>query len=167
MTRNSTHRGITKDRGDRGEADVVRRVKCPNCDSALMKLPPSFPLYDVQCTRCLFRAQVKSAGCPPKSEVFGSGWNILEKNRRVGHMIPPLIVNFHWTVGGRTSREVYFFPFLTRVNLRPRERSVRGKRPGYREFNYIQLFAHNVPRMLLTRSGINRARRRRGGRSGR
>jgi len=64
---------LRKSRGDQGEDEVVQKVKCPNCRSKLMKLPPSFPLYDVQCTRCLFRAQIKSARCKPKNEIFGAG----------------------------------------------------------------------------------------------
>jgi hypothetical protein len=136
--------------GSDGEAEVVQAVKCPNCGSSLMALPVSFPLFDVQCKRCLFRAQVKTARCPPKNEIFGAGWDILEKNRKAGHLIPPLIAHFHWKdKTGQARRKVYFFPFLTDDNIRLRTRSSNGKRPGYREFNYVGLLGENVPRMVL------------------
>ena len=44
-----------------------------------MKLPAGYPIYDVQCTACAFRAQVKSANSKPKNEIFGTGWDIMEK----------------------------------------------------------------------------------------
>jgi len=136
--------------GSDGELEVVKAVKCPNCRSSLMALPRGFPLFDVQCTRCLFRAQVKTARCPPRNEIFGAGWDVLEKNLKAGHLIPPLIVNSHWRKAtGESQREVYFFPFLSTDNLRLRERSKNGKRPGYGEFNYVGLLSKNVPRMLL------------------
>lgn len=137
--------------GTAGEIEVVEAIRCPNCRSPLMTLPPSFPLFDVQCTRCLFRAQVKTARCRPKAEIFGAGRDVLEKNCKAGHLVPPLIVNFQWVdkKTRRSKRKVYFFPFLTLCNLRFRIRSPEGARPGYREFNYVNLFDENVPKMLL------------------
>ena len=44
-----------------GEKVVVEKVPCPNCGKRLMPLPPNYPLYDLQCTGCLFRAQVKKS----------------------------------------------------------------------------------------------------------
>src|SRR3989338_6220458 len=46
--------------GDIGEGEVVQLVPCPNCGKELMRLPPNYPLYDIQCTGCSFRAQVRS-----------------------------------------------------------------------------------------------------------
>ena len=93
--------------GSDGEIEIVEAIKCPNCRSPLMKLPVSFPLF-VQCRRCLFRAQVKTARCPPKNEIFGAGWDILDKNCKAGHLIPPLIVNFHWQdKTGQSRRKVF------------------------------------------------------------
>jgi len=115
-----------------------------------MKLPSSFPLFDVRCVRCLFRAQVKTARCKPKGEIFGAGWSILEKNLKAGHMIPPLIVNFQWKDRSRRiARKVFFFPFLTQQNIRKRQRSKHGRRPEYKEFNYIGLLDKNVPHKVL------------------
>ena len=139
------------DSGSKGESEIVRLIRCPNCQSRLMSLPAGFPLFDIQCTRCLFRAQVKTARCAPKSEIFGAGRDILEKNLRAGHLIPPLIVNFHWgaTKGKGRIRKVYLFPFLTKRNLRFRQRSENGKRPGYKEFNYVGLLNVDVPQVVL------------------
>ena len=116
-----------------------------------MALPPCFPLFDVQCRRCLFRAQVKTAHCKPKDEVFGGGGDVLEKNRKAGHLIPPLIINFHWqeTKTRKWHREVHFFPFLTEKNLRYYERSKHGKRPGYLQFNYVGLSEPGIAKTLL------------------
>src|SRR3989344_3765554 len=47
-----------KESGDAGEIEVVNLVPCPNCGKPLMSLPKNYPLYDIQCTGCLFRAQV-------------------------------------------------------------------------------------------------------------
>ena len=46
--------------GDIGELEVIKLVACPNCNRKLMLLPKGYPLYDVQCTGCSFRAQVKT-----------------------------------------------------------------------------------------------------------
>jgi len=137
--------------GKAGELAVVRVVPCPNCQSKLMLLPPGFPLFDVQCTRCMFRAQVKTVRrvAPPKDQIFGAGWDVLEKTLKTGQLIPPLILNFEWTDSktGEVRHEVYFYPFLTKDNVRKRERSEGGQRPGYKEFNYVGLL--NVPQMRL------------------
>jgi hypothetical protein len=68
-----------KKAGDVGEQEVVDLVPCPNCGKPLMKLPPNYPLVDIQCTGCTFRAQVKTNRSKPKSIVFGAGWDIVEK----------------------------------------------------------------------------------------
>jgi len=93
---------------------------------------------------------VKTARCaPPKDQIFGAGWDVLEKTLKTGQLIPPLLLNFQWTEGatGKDRHEVYFYPFLTKDNVRRRQRSLKGQRPGYKEFNYVGLF--NVPRMKL------------------
>ena len=139
----------SRESGTAGELAVIEVVPCPNCQSQLMALPAGFPLFDVQCTRCMFRAQVKTARCaPPKDQIFGAGWDVLEKTRKTGQLIPPLLVNFQrQDAAGKTRQEVYFFQFLTNENIRRRQRSQDGKRPGYREFNYVGLL--NAPQMRL------------------
>lgn len=115
-----------------------------------MSLPVGFPLFDVQCTRCMFRAQVKTARCaPPKDQIFGAGWDVLEKTRKTGQLIPPLLVNYQWQDAstGQARHEIYFFPFLTSCNIRRRQRSLDGQRPGYKEFNYVGLLT--APQMRL------------------
>jgi len=138
------------DSGKAGEQAVVEVVSCPNCHSKLMLLPPGFPLFDVQCTRCMFRAQVKTVRCPPpKDQIFGAGWDVLDKTLKSGQLIPPLLLNFQWTekTTGSQRHEVYFFPFLTKANVRMRQRSQEGQRPGYKEFNYVGLL--HLPQMKL------------------
>lgn len=141
--------------GSLGENDVIATIRCPNCRSELLLLPPSNPLFDVQCNRCIFRAQVKTARCKPKSEIFGAGWDILDKTLKAGQMVPPLIVNFRWEdkTTGEDCQAIYFFPFLTRANLKARTRSDDGLRPGYKEFNYVGLDGPEVPRQVLHKSG--------------
>jgi len=114
-----------------------------------MPLPPQFPIYDVQCTRCLFRAQVKTVGEKPRGVLFGAAFEIVERNKRTGQLPAPLIANFRWRSDGRWKQEIYFFPFLTQANVRSRRRSKDGARTGYREFNYVGLLAENVARVRL------------------
>jgi len=62
-----------KECGDQGECDIIEKVPCPNCKKKLMSLPPNYPLVDVQCTGCTFRAQIKTINSKPKNVLFGSG----------------------------------------------------------------------------------------------
>src|SRR3990167_7586272 len=100
-----------KQSGDAGEQELVNLARCPNCESKLMLLPPSFPLYDIQCTRCLFRAQVKTSGGKPSGTIRGAGWDIYEKVLKAGYLAPPLIVNYHWTDNDSEHHEIRFYPF--------------------------------------------------------
>jgi hypothetical protein len=82
---------------------------------------------------------------------------VLDKTLKSGHLIPPLLLNFQW-VDATTSKdrqEVYFFPFLTKNNVRRRQRSMSGQRPGYKEFNYVGLV--NAPQMRLFPPVLRRA----------
>ena len=40
----------SQDNGDKGENEVIEKIKCPNCNRKLMLLPKNYPLVDVQCT---------------------------------------------------------------------------------------------------------------------
>lgn len=51
--------------GTEGEKEVISLIKCPNCGKELMSLPESYPLCDVLCTACHFRAQIKSSSSNP------------------------------------------------------------------------------------------------------
>lgn len=123
--------------GDIGEQDVVEKVPCPNCGKKLMLLPKNYPLYDVQCTGCLFRAQVKTNNSKPKPVIFGAGWDIIEKVMKSGYMIPPLMTNFKWTEKGNVCQEIRFYPFVPKINLKMHKLSPTARRANYRMFNYI------------------------------
>ena len=63
---------VKRNKGELGEKEVVKLIDCPNCKKELMQLPKNYPLYDIQCTGCSFRAQVKSISSKPKKKVFWS-----------------------------------------------------------------------------------------------
>ena len=68
-----------KQNGEIGEKEIVKLVPCPNCKKELMQLPANYPLYDVQCTGCSFRAQIKTINSKPKDTILGAGWEIMDK----------------------------------------------------------------------------------------
>jgi len=130
-----------KEAGDIGELDVVRLVPCPNCAKPLMQLPPNYPLYDLQCTGCSFRAQVKTNRSKPKDEIFGAGWEIMDKVLKSGFMVPPLIANFKWRENSKARQRIIFYPFIPKANLKKRQLSATAKRANYKMFNYTGLFS--------------------------
>ena len=127
----------SKDSGDAGEIEVVQLVPCPNCGKKLMSLPKNYPLYDIQCTGCLFRAQVKTNNTKPKSVIFGAGWDIIEKVMKSGYMVPPLIANFKWKDRTGIHQEIRFYPFVPKINLKMHQLSPTARRANYKMFNYI------------------------------
>jgi hypothetical protein len=128
--------------GKKGEKEVVKRVPCPNCGAKLRLLPRNYPLADVVCTACAFRAQVKTNNCKPKNEIFGAGWNILNCVLRSGYLPPPLIVNFRW----EKKRLILFFPFVPKSHIRKTKvKQADGK--VLKMFNYIGL--DKLPRIQL------------------
>lgn len=129
--------------GDVGETEVIQLVPCPNCGKKLMGLPPSYPLYDVQCTGCSFRAQVKTNKSKPKSVIFGAGWDIMDKVLKSGFMTPPLIANFKWEDGDGKHQEIRFYPFVPKTHLKKHQLSPTTRRANYWMFNYIDL--HKLP----------------------
>lgn len=126
-----------KENGDAGELEVVKLVPCPNCGKKLMTLPKNYPLYDVQCVGCSFRAQVKTNSCKPKPVIFGAGWDIMEKVLKSGFITPPLITNFKWTEKGEEKQEIRFYPFVPKKNLKVHKLSSTARRANYKMFNYI------------------------------
>ena len=126
-----------KKAGDVGEIEVVDLVPCPNCGKKLMGLPQNYPLYDVQCTGCSFRAQVKTNASKPKAVVFGAGWDIMEKVLKSGFMTPPLFLNFKWEEKGKKKQEIRFYPFVPKINLRKYTLSEKARRANYKMFNYV------------------------------
>ncbi len=125
--------------GDAGELDVCEKVTCPNCGKKLMILPPNYPLFDLQCTGCSFRAQVKTNKSKPKKEIFGAGWDIMEKVLKSGYTVPPLITNFIWEEKDSQKQEIRFYPFIPKDNLKKKILSPEARRANYKMFNYIGL----------------------------
>lgn len=128
-----------KQSGDAGELDVVHKVACPNCGKRLMVLPPNYPLYDVQCIGCSFRAQVKTNQSKPKKEIFGAGWDIMEKVLKSGFITPPLVTNFIWNDKIGNHQEIRFYPFVPKKNLKKYQLSADARRANYKMFRYIGL----------------------------
>jgi len=128
-----------KQAGNFGEKEIVELVPCPNCSKRLMQLPPNYPLYDLQCTGCSFRAQVKSNNSKPKDEIIGAGWEIMDKVLKSGFMIPPLIANVKWKEKGIMRQKIIFYPFIPKSNLKKRQLSPTARRANYKMFNYIGL----------------------------
>jgi len=128
-----------KESGDIGEQEVVDLIGCPNCKSKLMLLPPSFPLFDIQCTRCLFRAQIKTSRSKPSGTVRGAGWDIYEKVLKAGHLAPQLIVNYHWSDRTGEHHEIRFYPFIAKGNVQKYTLAPTARRANYRMFNYVGL----------------------------
>lgn len=104
-----------------------------------MILPKDYPLYDVQCVGCNFRAQVKTNFSEPKDEMFGAGWDIMDKVTKAGFIIPPLIANFKWIENDKNKQEIRFYPFIPRTNLKKRQLSSTARRANYWMFNYVGL----------------------------
>ena len=126
-----------KESGNSGEQEIVNLVPCPNCRKKLMKLPPNYPLYDVQCTGCSFRAQVKTNRSKPKSVVFGAGWQIMNKVLKSGFMTPPLFLNFKWLEKRISKQEIRFYPFVPKKNLSSYKLSSTARRANYEMFTYV------------------------------
>lgn len=134
---------LNKINGDAGELDIVALIPCPNCNKKLMTLPPNYPLYDVQCTGCSFRAQVKTNQCKPKPVIFGAGWEIMDKVLKSGYITPPLIANFKWKDKDGEHQEIRFYPFVPKSHLKKHKLSENARRANYWMFNYIDL--HKLP----------------------
>ncbi|USN45320.1 MAG: hypothetical protein H6502_04665 [Candidatus Woesearchaeota archaeon] len=125
--------------GDVGEQEVCDLVPCPNCKKPLMTLPKNYPLYDLQCTGCSFRVQVKTNNSKPKSEIFGAGWEIIDKVLKSGFMIPPLIANYRWSENGVVKQTIIFYPFIPKSHLKKRQLLPTARRADYKMFNYVGL----------------------------
>ncbi len=128
-----------KENGDIGEKEVVELVPCPNCKKKLMLLPPSYPLYDVQCTACNFRAQIKTNNHKPSKVVRGAGWDIMDKVLKAGTLPPPLILNFKWKSKEQAHQEILFYPFVPKEHLQKYTLSETARRANYRMFNCVDL----------------------------
>jgi hypothetical protein len=139
--------GLNKQFGDEGEKEVVDLIPCPNCSKELMVLPPNYPLFDVQCSGCSFRAQVKTIKSKPKAVIFGAGWDIMDKVLKSGFITPPLITNFKWEENGEAKQEIRFYPFVPKKNLQKYQLSPEARRANYWMFRYIGL--DKLPHFVL------------------
>ena len=123
--------------GEAGEQEVVNLIPCPNCLKKLMVLPPNYPLYDVQCTGCFFRAQVKSSsGSKPRDIIRGAGWDIIDKVLKAGALVPPLITNTKWKEKGKQRQEIRFYPFIKKTCLMKYTANIKSRERVYKMFNY-------------------------------
>lgn len=138
---------INKKTGKQGENEVLKLVPCPNCGKKLINLPANYPLYDVQCTGCSFRAQVKTNISKPKPVVFGAGWQIMDKVLKSGFITPPLFLNFKWKEGHGQKQEIRFYPFVPKRNLKKYKLSSKAKRANYWMFRYTGM--DKLPYFLL------------------
>jgi len=125
--------------GDLGEKEVCTLVPCPNCKNKLVLLPPGFPLYDVQCSRCLFRAQVKTVSSKPRASILGAGWEIYEKVLKAGYLAPPIFINFKWYDKEGLHQRIHFYPFVAKGNIQKYTLPPKSSRAGYKIFRYIKL----------------------------
>lgn len=128
-----------KQNGDIGEQELIHLIACPNCGKKLMILPPNYPLYDIQCTGCSFRAQVKTNKSKPKKEIFGAGWEIIDKVLKSGFLAPSLITNYKWDDDKGERREIRFYPFVPKSNLKKRLAKIKRNNRQHWMFNYIGL----------------------------
>lgn len=133
--------------GHNGAKDVVAKMLCPYCGNRLILLPPDFPLYDIQCSACTFRAQVKTNNGKPRNQIYGAGWDIMDKHTRSGYMIPPLIANFAWREGMAGRQKIIFYPFIPKSSLKKYTRSPNKYRGEYDMFNYRGL--ERLPQVVV------------------
>jgi hypothetical protein len=106
--------------GERAVQFVLANVRCPYCEKALMDLPRATPVYDVACSRCEFRAQVKSVETSIRSRIRGASARPLVGLRLAGKLSPPLIVVWRWDGERRTADEVSLFPLVPWSHVRER-----------------------------------------------
>jgi len=140
-----------KDTGDIGEQEIVDLIPCPNCYSPLMLLPPNFPLADIQCTRCQFRAQVKTNMKKPSDSILGAGYDIYEKVFKAGYLLPPLFTNFKWKdKDGTDHQEIRFYPLISKKNVQSYRLSETARRANYRMFRYVGL--NSAPYLVMIES---------------
>lgn len=125
---------LKKQNGNLAESFICSNIKCPSCGKSLIPLPVNFPLYDVQCSGCHFRAQVKHSNSKPSGSVSGGGWDIMSKNFKSGHLIPSLFV-FH---NLKPDPLVRFYPFLTKENV-SKAKNPLPTRPNYYMCRFVNL----------------------------
>lgn len=134
-------------RGEEAERFVVSHVPCPSCAHELRALPRGYPLYDIDCTRCLFRAQVKRVLARPRSRIRGASWEVMQHHLKTGHLIPPIFACFGWRSDAVAPESIYFFPFIPATHLKVRVLSANHKTPGRRMTEYERML--ELPHMVV------------------
>lgn len=125
-----------KETGNIWEQEMVDLIDCPNCKKKLMLLPQNYPLYDLQCTGCSFRAQVKTISHKPSKSFFWAWWDIMEKVLKSWFMVPALFANFKREEKDVQKQEVRFYPFIPKSNLEKYQLSPTARRANYKMFRY-------------------------------
>ena len=133
--------------GFEAEAFVIENVPCPSCGHELRALHPGFPLYDVDCSRCLFRAQVKRILAPPRNRIRGASWDVLHHHLRTGQLIPPIFACFGWKTGAPAPQVIYFFPFIPATHISRRVLSENHATPGRKMTEYERML--ELPKMVV------------------
>jgi hypothetical protein len=135
--------------GDAGEEFVASSVPCPYCDRKLELLPKNYPLFDVQCSSCLFRAQVKTSKTPISGTIPGGGLKMKESARRLGILSPPIISVSNMKANKADERLVQFFPFIpeSHTKKKPPLKDPKREHLKYRMFDYVRM--NELPRFVL------------------
>jgi hypothetical protein len=139
--------------GEAAEQFVVENVRCPSCGSTLRQLPPGYPLFDLQCSRCLFRAQVKRVQEKPRSRLRGGSWSVVSTYLRTGQLLPPMFVCFDWPRKQAEPGSVYLFPLVPAKNVIKRVLSDKHKTDAGRamaEYRDMLSLPHQI---VAVRSG--------------
>jgi DNA-directed RNA polymerase subunit RPC12/RpoP len=106
--------------GERAVEFVLAQVKCAYCEKALVDLPRATPVYDVACSRCEFRAQVKSVETHMRRRIRGASARPLAGLRLAGKSSPPLIVVWGWDGEARSAERVTLYPLVPWRHIRER-----------------------------------------------
>ena len=113
----------------------------------MQQLAPGYPLFDVQCSRCLFRAQVKRVQERPRNRLRGGSWNVVNTYLRTGQLLPPMFVCFDWPRSELEPGSVYFFPLVPARNVSKRVLSEAHKTDAGRamvEYREMLSLPHTV-----------------------
>jgi hypothetical protein len=137
--------------GSEAEKFIVDHVHCPSCESNLVLLPAGYPLYDVACTRCLLRAQVKRVLTKPRDRIRGASWDVMSHHIRTGHLVPPMFACFGWPGTASEPSTIWFFPFIPASNVTKRVLSERHQTPGRRMTEYVAM--RTVPHFIVFGEG--------------
>jgi hypothetical protein len=136
--------------GTEAERFIIDQLSCPSCGSSLRQLPTGYPLYDLECVRCLFRAQVKRVKAGPRDRLRGGSYDLVSHHLKTGHLLPPLFVCFGWATGAVNPSEVWLFPLVPAKNVKLRVLSEKHSTPGRRMAEYVEM--RKLPHAVVWRA---------------